>query len=61
MYKQFIGCGASLEGFLPVLEIAVQEKRKSERSNGGNGIFKKVMGKIKSALGLKRKKKKKST
>ncbi|XP_039685340.1 probable ubiquitin-conjugating enzyme E2 25 [Medicago truncatula] len=61
MYKQFIGCGASLEGFLPVLEIAVQEKRKSKRSNGGNGIFKKVMGKIKSALGLKRKKKKKST
>jgi len=53
MYKQFLECGASLEGFLQELELDEQGKSKSKRSNSGGGIFKKTMGKIKLALGLK--------
>ncbi|KEH22433.1 putative aminoacyltransferase, E1 ubiquitin-activating enzyme [Medicago truncatula] len=59
MYKQFIKCGASVEGFLQELELEEQgkdrSKSKSKRSNGGSRIFKKAMGKIKLALGLKKK------
>ena len=53
MYKQFLECGASLERFLQELELDEQGKSKSKRSNSGGGIFKKTMGKIKLALGLK--------
>lgn len=59
MYKPLLECGASLEGFHEVLEFEVQEKKKkkSKRSNGGDGILKKAMDKIKLVFGLKKKKK----
>ncbi|XP_058735619.1 putative ubiquitin-conjugating enzyme E2 39 [Vicia villosa] len=59
MYKNFLECGASLEGFVEELEVEKQVKEK--RSNGGKGIIKKAMGKIKQALGWKKNEKKKIT
>jgi ubiquitin-conjugating enzyme E2 O len=53
LYKQFLECGAELESFVEELEVETGKKK----SNGGNGsILKKAMGKIKQALGLKKKK-----
>ncbi|CAI8584123.1 unnamed protein product [Vicia faba] len=49
MFKKFLECGASLEGFVAELEVEVPVQEK--RSNGGKGIFKKAMGKIKQVLG----------
>ncbi|XP_045823843.1 putative ubiquitin-conjugating enzyme E2 38 [Trifolium pratense] len=58
LYKQFLECGAELENFVEELEVEVGKKKK--RSNGVNdSILKKAMGKIKQALGLKKKKKEK--
>jgi ubiquitin-conjugating enzyme E2 O len=59
LYKQFLECGAELESFVEELEVETGKKKKKEKkkSNGGNGsILKKAMGKIKQALGLKKKK-----
>lgn len=56
MFKKFLDCGASLEGF--VAELEVEKQVKGKRSNGGKGIIKKAMGKIKQALGWKKEEKK---
>jgi hypothetical protein len=57
LYKQFLECGAQLESFAEELEVEVGKKKNKKGSNGGNGsILKKAMGKIKQALGLKKKK-----
>jgi len=58
MYTKFLECGASLKG-LKFLELQIEVK--NNKSNGGYGIFKKAIGKIKVALGLKKKKNKSST
>ncbi|KAI5385335.1 putative ubiquitin-conjugating enzyme E2 38 [Lathyrus oleraceus] len=49
MYKKFLECGASLEGF--VEELKVERQVKGKRSNGVKGILKKATGKIQRALG----------
>jgi len=54
MYTKFLECGASLKG-LRFLELEIEVK--NNKSNGGDGIFKKAIGKIKVALGLKKKNK----
>ncbi|CAI8584124.1 unnamed protein product [Vicia faba] len=54
MFKALLECGASLQGF--VAELEVDKQVKGKRSSAGKGIIKKAMGKIKQALGWKKKK-----
>ncbi|XP_058735620.1 putative ubiquitin-conjugating enzyme E2 38 [Vicia villosa] len=57
MYKKFLECGASLENFVEELEVKVKVPEQGKRSNGGNEILAKAMGKSKQALGWKKNKK----